>query len=167
MSQNLSSNTPLRKTQTLPDITKLLLLRFVTIVGKQPLALCYCVNTKTTKPHRWSRYSPCKSYRRNSLQTWRSWIKFPMVPCIFFIGLLLLAARWPELNSVPNKNECQGYFLWVKAAGAYDRQPCHLVSIIYKFLESHPHATLWVCHNLYRTGFTFTPITYRQLFEFG
>ena len=33
-------------------------------------------------------------------------------------------------------------FLGVKAAGAYDRQPCHPMPITYKCLDSQPHVTL-------------------------
>ena len=91
-----------RKSQTLPDIIKLY--RFVTTFGKQPVALRYYVSIQANKPHRWSRYSPCTSYRRTALQACRSWIQFPMLSCIFFIDFILLAAL---LKSASKRNECQ------------------------------------------------------------
>jgi hypothetical protein len=38
----------------------------------------------------------------------------------FFIDITLPVALWPGIDTVPNRNEYQDYFLGVKAAGARD-----------------------------------------------
>jgi hypothetical protein len=58
--------------------------------------------------------------RGTALQTGRSRVRFPMVSLEFFIDIILPAALWPTgVDSAPNRNEYQEYFLWgVNAAGA-------------------------------------------------
>jgi hypothetical protein len=55
------------------------------------------------------------SWVTTALQTGRSWDRFPIVSLEFFIDIILPAALWP---SASERNEYQGYFLGVKAAGA-------------------------------------------------
>jgi len=52
------------------------------------------------------------------LQIGRSLVRFQMVSLEFFIDIILPIALWPGVDSASNRNEYQGYFLGVKAAGA-------------------------------------------------
>jgi hypothetical protein len=46
-------------------------------------------------------------------------VRFPMALMEFFIDIILPAAlRHPGFDAASNRNECQEYFLGVKAAGA-------------------------------------------------
>ena len=53
-----------------------------------------------------------------TLQTDRSWARFPMVSLEFFSDIILPVALWPWVDSASNRNYYQVYFLGVKVAGA-------------------------------------------------
>ena len=53
-----------------------------------------------------------------ALQAGKSRVRLPMVSLNFFIDINLPAALWPWSYSASNRNEYQGCFLRVKAAGA-------------------------------------------------
>jgi len=61
-----------------------------------------------------------------ALQAGRSRIPFPMVRLEFFNDIILPAALCPEeVDSAPNRNEYQRYFLGIKMADALGWQPYH------------------------------------------
>jgi hypothetical protein len=61
----------------------------------------------------------------------------------------------PGVDSAPSENEYQEYFLGVKAAGAWGRQPHHLyVPNVMKIWESKTPGTLWATPGLLRESFT-------------
>jgi hypothetical protein len=84
------------------------------------------------------------------LQTGRSRVRFPIVSLEFFIDIILPAALWPwGVVSASNRNDCQEYFLGVKAAGAYSWQPYHFyVPIVLKIWEPKPSETHRACPGL-------------------
>jgi hypothetical protein len=56
--------------------------------------------------------------RGTALRAGRSQVRFSMVSLEIFIDTILPAALWPWGLPASNRNECQEYFLGVKAAGA-------------------------------------------------
>ena len=71
-----------------------------------------CIIWKTVK--RWG----CVVAQLVEALLYKSRVRFPMVSLEFFIDIILLAALGPGVNSACNRNECQEYFLGVKAACA-------------------------------------------------
>ena len=137
---------------------------------RQTTAKNYCVHAPFLVPYCGSTWGLVwrSGYGTALLFRW-SRDRFPVVTLDFSVTHSFRPDQFPGVDSAPNENGCQEYFVRVKAAGVWGWQPHRLhVPNAMKICEPKASGSLWDTPGLLRDCFNFHcgPTNFIFLFDF-